>query len=67
MGHCLALAVLNAKNNGPKQTVLGPNEPLAFLGVWLQARDRFAERSGHMQYVPAAEDVRAYMVTQGWL
>ena len=55
------------RNNGPKQTVLGPNEPLAFLGVWLQARDRFAERSGHMQYVPAAEDVRAYMVTQGWL
>ena len=67
-GHCGKTSCAKCRGVGLTQVAeFGPNEPYAFLGVWLAARDRFADRAAHMQYTPTREEVGEYMRAQGWM
>ena len=55
---------------GQEQTAnFGELEPYGFLGAWLQGIEtkRFPTRTLHMAWRPTTEDVRTYMMAQGWL
>ena len=53
---------------GPAQcSSFGDMEPFAFLGAWLAAAPRYADRGAHMEHVPSGRDVEAYMRSQNWM
>ena len=45
---------------------LGDLEPHAFLGVWLQASERFGDGAEHNKYRPSTQEVLAYARDRGW-
>ena len=52
------------RNRGPKQTELGPKEPLAYLGVWL--RHQCGTTLEHRRFNPKKAEVKSYMEQRGW-
>ena len=50
------------RNTGDRQTrKFGPNEPLGFLGAWLQHGEMFSSHEDHVKFVPSFEDIAVYM------
>ena len=47
----------------PREGQAPPLEPLAYLGAWVQAAERFAERANHVAHNPPAAAVRAFART----
>ena len=47
--------------------MLGPMEPVSYLGAWLQQGCSMATRRGHINYRPPQSAVRAFAVSQGWV
>ena len=55
------------RNVGAKQTELGPQEPVAYLAVWAANAGRFTTAAQHIAFRPSPADVKAYMLSRGWL
>ena len=52
---------------GVAQTaVLGPIEPIAYLGVWREAAHRFSTRALHKNYVPKMADMKDWCARHGY-
>ena len=49
------------------ESLLGGEEPLAFLGLWLRKREEFPVRREHIAWKPTDNEVASYYATATWV